>query len=114
MRLSDYLKRFDYIHWLIKQQATGDCNEFAKKLGICKRQLHNTLADLRGMGAPIAYSKTKNSYYYTHAWQPFKGMPPKDLNAIKGGRGYFKNSLPSEIILHPALLNLSNFCLGSR
>ncbi|MCF6297677.1 MAG: hypothetical protein L3J08_06795 [Flavobacteriaceae bacterium] len=110
MSISNYLRRFEYIHWLIKQQATGDCNEFAQKLGLCKRQLLNTLADLRAMGAPIAYSKSNNCYYYTHKWHPFTGLPPEDLNTVKGGGSYFKNIYRSAMTLHPTLLNLSNFC----
>ncbi len=110
MSISNYLRRFEYIHWLINQQATGNCNEFAHKLGLCKRQLLNTLADLRAMGAPIAFSKTNNCYYYTRDWHPFKGLPPKDLNTIKGGQSFFRKKHYSEITLHPALLNLSNFC----
>ncbi len=110
MSITTYLRRFEYIHWLISKQATGNCNEFAGKLGLCKRQLLNTLADLRAIGAPIAYSKTNNCYYYTRKWHPFTGLPLKDLHTIKGGRRYFKNIYPGEMPLHPTLLNLSNFC----
>ncbi len=110
MGLFKFLRRFEHIHWLIRHRATGNCDEFAHKLGLCKRQLLNTLADLRAMGAPIAYSKINNYYYYTHEWHPFTGLPPEDLNAVKGGKNFFKNYLASEVTLHPTLLNLSNFC----
>ncbi len=113
MSLFKFLRRFEHIHWLINHRATGNCDEFASKLGLCKRQLLNTLSDLRAMGAPIAYSKTNNCYYYTHKWHPFKGLPPKDMNTIKGGRSYFKNSYLSEMALHPTLLNLRQLLLNA-
>jgi predicted DNA-binding transcriptional regulator YafY len=49
---------------LIRSKATGSPDEFAVKLDISKRALFDNLNILKDLGAPIAYSKSRNSYYY--------------------------------------------------
>lgn len=72
MSLKKYLKRTEYIHWQIAHETTGSCDEFASKLGLSRRQLLDNIKDLKELGAPIKFSKSLNTYYYSTDWQPFK------------------------------------------
>ena len=49
---------------LIRRKATGTSKDFAKKLNISRSTLMEYIDFLKKMGAPIAYDKFRNSYYY--------------------------------------------------
>lgn len=49
---------------LIKMQATGSPVEFARKLGIRRSRLFQTLQELRDRSVDIRYSCSRQSYYY--------------------------------------------------
>jgi hypothetical protein len=55
------LRRLDY---LIHQKGTGAPASLAKKIGISERSLFDYLKLMKGMGAPIKYSRDLCSYYY--------------------------------------------------
>jgi predicted DNA-binding transcriptional regulator YafY len=59
-----YLVRLQRADELIRRSATGDSNEFAKKLGISKSQLFVDLKEMKQMGAPIKYCSIRRCYYY--------------------------------------------------
>ena len=65
MKLIEQLERLKYIHQLIEKQETGTAEEFAKKLHISKRQLHNILENLKLMAAPIEYDAKQKTYFYS-------------------------------------------------
>jgi predicted DNA-binding transcriptional regulator YafY len=65
MSLLKYLERLKRIDDLIRRKVTGSPNEFAIKLEISRSQLLNDLKELKELGAPISYSSTYRSYYYT-------------------------------------------------
>lgn len=58
----DRLKRMDYY---ISRRATGNPNEFSLKLGISKSKLLKEIKELKVMGAPIAYNRFLETYFYT-------------------------------------------------
>jgi predicted DNA-binding transcriptional regulator YafY len=58
------LKRLILLDRLISREETGTPQELAKRLKLSKSQLHNTLKELKSCGAPIAYNKGNQSYYY--------------------------------------------------
>ena len=62
----DYLKRIREIDRLIKTKSTGNTTNFAMHLGISKSQLHDDLKTLRELGAPIFYSRIRQTYYYKY------------------------------------------------
>jgi predicted DNA-binding transcriptional regulator YafY len=78
MSLLKYLHRFERMHWLIKHNTTGCCNDFARKMSLSKRQLLENISELKEMGAPIRYSHTSSTYYYEYDWQPFGRIAAKD------------------------------------
>lgn len=49
----------------IRGGQTGSPNIFAQRLGISESYLYRIIGDLKAMGAPIVYSRNKNSYIYT-------------------------------------------------
>lgn len=75
MSLLKYIRRFEYMHWLIKTGNSGSCDEFAVKLGLSRRQLLDNLKDFKELGAPIKYSKVDGNYYYCCTWEPFLDFP---------------------------------------
>ncbi len=77
MSLIKYLKRFEYMHRLIRTNSTGNVEEFSRKLGISKRQLFENLKDFKSLGAPIKYSRDIECYYYSCTWEPFNDLKIK-------------------------------------
>ncbi len=61
MEIITILKRMDQ---LIGRQSTGGPEDFASRLGVSERTMYNYLAVLRGLGAPIHFSRSCNSYLY--------------------------------------------------
>ena len=110
MSLLKYLQRFERMHWLIQHSATGCCDEFARKMGLSRRQLLENISELKAMGAPIKYSHTSSTYYYEHDWQPFNRITSKGLNRIKGGRKNFRILFNGAVLPHHGNVNLGNFC----
>ncbi len=64
MKAIEQLERLKKIDKLIQNQKTGKPEEFSAKLGICQSHLFNLIEDLKIMGAPIRYSRIRQTYYY--------------------------------------------------
>ncbi len=71
MKVFEYLDRFSLMQKLLEGRCTGTPEEFAGKLGISRTSLYETLDELKSRGAPIAYSKSVKTFYYT---EPFEIM----------------------------------------
>jgi hypothetical protein len=68
------------IHECISRGATGGPDFMARKFDISKRFLHLMIDYLKTeFDAPIAYSRLKQTYYYTEEWEFYIG----DLKRIK-------------------------------
>ena len=60
------LHKVERMDLLIRTNATGNPKVFAEKLSISTRTLFNYINFMKiKMGAPIEYSTTKQSYYYS-------------------------------------------------
>jgi predicted DNA-binding transcriptional regulator YafY len=59
-----FLERFKKIDNLISIRGTGTPAQFADKLELSESMLYEYLSVLREQGAPIAYDKEKQTYYY--------------------------------------------------
>lgn len=59
-----YFERLKKIHELINLQSTGNTEAFAAQLGVSRSQLFVYLKELRNNGAPIQYSRVRQTYYY--------------------------------------------------
>lgn len=59
---------------------TGSPNQFAKKLQISRSTIMEYIDILKDMGAPVAYDKFRNSYYYLYRCKLKIGFESKMLN----------------------------------
>ncbi len=55
------LKRLDI---LIRRKATGTPAQLARRLDISRASVFRYINELKGVGAPIQYCKSRESYYY--------------------------------------------------
>jgi biotin operon repressor len=62
-----FIKRFERMDYLIAHKQTGNPSVFAEKLRISKSLLFECLKTLKLLGCPIAYDKSRGTYYYTLA-----------------------------------------------
>ncbi|MCF8346370.1 MAG: helix-turn-helix domain-containing protein [Bacteroidales bacterium] len=49
---------------MIRLRSTGNPADFAERLSISERTLYNYLALMKDLGAPVRYSRTRESYFY--------------------------------------------------
>jgi predicted DNA-binding transcriptional regulator YafY len=68
MKIFEYLDRIGKVHKLISGQKTGTPEEFARQLGVSRTRLYELLDELRIRGAPIVYSKSAKTFYYSHPY----------------------------------------------
>lgn len=94
MSILKYFRRIERMHTLIKQSSTGCSDEFAKKMGLSRRQLLEDIGELKSMGAPIKFSSVRNSYHYESDWHPFASkLKNSQLNKITGGLNFTECSI---------------------
>ena len=74
---------------LIRHKQTGDCNQFAEKLGISRSSLFYKINFMKKeLNAPIYYDRSKNSYCYLNEGEiiiSFKTIDENESKEIKGG-----------------------------
>lgn len=80
MSIIKYLDRIKRMDELIRRRATGTTNQFAERLEISRSTLMEYLDILRNLGAPIAYDKFRNSYYYIYSCKLKIGFESNRLN----------------------------------
>ncbi len=66
MLLDKYLNLLETIDYWISVSRTGPAKDFARRLNISERRLHDYLAYMRDRGLPIEYSPLKKSYFYSN------------------------------------------------
>ncbi|MBK7652701.1 MAG: hypothetical protein IPJ20_20820 [Flammeovirgaceae bacterium] len=84
MSLLKYLQRLKRMDDLIRRKATGNAQEFAKKLGISQSHLFLELRELKELGAPVEYSNEKKCYFYSTECKLILDFV-KDGERLKGG-----------------------------
>jgi predicted DNA-binding transcriptional regulator YafY len=68
MKVFEYLDRISTMHKLVSRQMTGTPEEFAHRLGVSRTSLYELIDELRSRGAPILYSKSAKTFFYS---QPY-------------------------------------------
>lgn len=68
MKLFEYLDRISMMHKLVSRQCTGSPEELASRLGVSRTTLYELIDELRSRGAPIVYSKSAKTFFYS---QPY-------------------------------------------
>jgi predicted DNA-binding transcriptional regulator YafY len=61
---SSLFNRLETVDYLIRSQSTGTPQNLSKRLGMSERSLYHFLDVMRSLGAPIAYCKSRKTYYY--------------------------------------------------
>ena len=64
-QLLKYTERLRHADQLIRMEATGAPRLFAQKLGISESYLYWVLDEMRDMGLPLSYNKSRLTYFYT-------------------------------------------------
>ena len=90
MALTKHLDRIRRMHRLIQFRRTGTPERFAQQLGISQSMLYRLLNELKGMGAPVRFSQSLQSYEYYQRTELRLGFfaPELDntqLRAVSGG-----------------------------
>lgn len=69
MTLKERIDLVRRLHSLILRKATGTPNELARKLGISPPSLFRYIETLREFGAPVAFCRVHQRYYYTEEFE---------------------------------------------
>lgn len=62
--LKECINRLELIDYLIRIKGTGTPKQLAARLNISDRSVFEYLNLMKDLGAPIKYSREKQSYYY--------------------------------------------------
>jgi hypothetical protein len=79
---------------LIRRNSTGNAERFASLIGISVSQLKENLNEMRELGAPIEFSRSRGTYYYTRECKLLFAFSDAKLSemqqrAIKGGMSVY-------------------------
>jgi biotin operon repressor len=90
MSILRYFKKLQLIDSLIRRKATGNGQEFARKIGMSKSMLNEYLKEMKEMGFPIHYCRKRNCYYYEQEGALVKSlfeskMEKEELKRYTGG-----------------------------
>ena len=62
----EIFERLDHIDQLIRVKATGTPAQLADKIGLSERSMYEYIRLMKEFGAPVVYSRERQSYYYLH------------------------------------------------
>jgi hypothetical protein len=97
MSLLKYIDRLKRMDDLIRRKATGNAEEFARKLNVSPSQLFQELKEMKELGAPVEYSHNRKSYCYSSECKMVLDFV-KDGKALNGGKNILNFSEHSIII----------------
>ncbi|HEV9035741.1 MAG TPA: PCP reductase family protein [Puia sp.] len=66
MSFAEHIQRMQRIDGFVRRKATGNTLEFARKLGISRITVIRTINEMKDMGFPIKFCRTRCSYYYEY------------------------------------------------
>jgi len=58
------ISRFEWLDQLIRQEKTGNPPALARRIGVSVRQLYYLIDELRDLGLPVDYCRTRKTFYY--------------------------------------------------
>ena len=56
--------KLEQVHQFIKMKATGNPNDFSRKINKSRRSLYNIIDELKNMGARVTYNKQRETFEY--------------------------------------------------
>ena len=107
MKLFEYLDRISRMHRMVSSRRTGTPEEFADSLGVSRTSLYEMIDELRSRGAPILYSKSSRTFFYSEPFDvnvscSFRSLSEPEKKHVTGGinlspRVLFFRTLLSEL-----------------
>ena len=83
MKVFEYLDRIGRMHRMLTRQATGTPSEFAHQLGVSRTTLYDMIDELKSRGAPISYSKSLCTFFYTEPFEINVSCSMRALNHLE-------------------------------
>jgi hypothetical protein len=80
MKVFEYLDRISRMHKMLNRQHTGTPSEFASHLGVSRTTLYEMIDELKSRGAPISYSKSSCTFFYTEPFEINVSCSMRSLN----------------------------------
>ena len=98
MKLFEFLDRISMMHRLVQRRRTGSPCELAGQLGVSRTSLYELIDELRSRGAPILYSKSLKTFYYSEPFDvsvtcTFRALSEVEEKDISGGFNLFSGIL---------------------
>lgn len=105
MQLFKYIDRINLMDRLIRQGRTGTPAEFANRLGLSVSRLARIIDCLKGIGAPLKYDRTRESYYYNEEYSiqikvEIHQLDQKQLIDISAGQYSFSKNIFNAFFVH--------------
>jgi len=104
MKLFEYLDRITLMHKLVSRQRTGTPEELARSLGVSRTSLYELIDELRSRGAPIAYSKSAKTFFYSEPYDIAVTCTLKPLSYAEAKNHYGGINIYSKILFFRTLL----------
>jgi biotin operon repressor len=97
MKVFEYLDRINRMHKMVHSQQTGTQYEFAEFLGVSRTTLYEMIDELRSRGAPIQYSKSQRTFFYTEPFEiniycSLRPLKHAEERTINGGINFVQRS----------------------
>ncbi len=93
MKVFEYLDRINKMHRMLIRERTGTPSEFAYQLGVSRTTLYEMIDELKSRGAPISYSKSDCTFYYTEPFEinvncTLRSLTKTEEKELAGGNFY--------------------------
>ena len=76
--MKSLLQRLIRLDHLIRFKSTGTPADCAHKIGISERSLYDYLKILKDLGAPVRFSRGRQTYYYTEGGHFYISFLPRE------------------------------------
>lgn len=103
MKVFEYLDRISMMHKLVSRQVTGTPDEFARRLGVSRTSLYELIDELRSRGAPITYSKSAKTFFYSQPYDIAVTCSLRPLTHTEEKENYGGTNLFSKILFFRTL-----------
>ncbi len=105
MQLFKYIERINLMDQLIRQGRTGTQTEFANRLGLSVSRLARIIEYLKGIGAPLEYDRSRNTYYYDEEYSiqikvDIQQLNYQQIRHISAGTYYFSKNISNAFFEH--------------
>lgn len=83
MKIFEYLERINRMNRLLLRRRTGTPDEMARQLGVSRTTLYELIDELKSRGAPIEYSKSLRTFYYSQPYDISISCTLQPLNSTE-------------------------------